>query len=103
MNTEKLIVYILVMAGVTYLIRALPITLFRKKIKNRFLLSFLNYIPYAVLGAMTVPAVFYSTGSMVSALTGFFVAVLLAYMEKGLLTVAIAACMVVFIAEQLLP
>lgn len=103
MNTEKLIVYILVMAGVTYLIRALPIMLFRKKIKNRFLLSFLNYIPYAVLGAMTVPAVFYSTGSMVSALAGFFVAVLLAYMEKGLLTVAIAACMVVFITEQLLP
>lgn len=103
MSTWKIISYILVMAGVTYLIRALPLTLFRKKIKNRFLLSFLNYIPYAVLGAMTVPAIFYSTGSMASAVLGFFAAVILAYMEKGLLTVALAACMVVFIAERLLP
>lgn len=102
MSTWQLILYILVMAGVTYLIRALPIVLFRKRIKNRFILSFLAYIPYAVLGAMTVPAIFYATGSTLSAVFGLLAAVILAYMEKGLLTVAAAACAVVFIAERFL-
>ena len=70
-------VYIAVMAGVTYLIRMLPFSFFTKKIKSRFIQSFLTYIPYAVLSAMTVPAIFYSTGSTVTAIVGTAVALVL--------------------------
>ena len=87
------------MAGVTYLIRMLPLVLIKKKLKNRFLKSFLYYIPYAVLSVMTVPAIFTSTGSVVSATAGFVTAVILAYFERGLLTVAAFSCAAVFIAE----
>ena len=76
----------------TYLIRMLPLAFMRRKIKNRFLLSFLRYVPYAVLGAMTFPAILSSTGTLWSALAGLAVALLLAYREKSLLTVALAAC-----------
>lgn len=62
--------YIAVMAGVTYLIRMIPFSFFRKKIKSRFFRSFLYYIPYAVLSAMTIPAIFYSTGNIVTAVVG---------------------------------
>ena len=92
-------IYILVMAGVTYLIRMLPFTLFRKKIKSKFFKSVLYYIPYAVLSAMTFPAIFYSTDSVVSAAVGTVIAVVLAYFEKSLLTVACASCAVVFVVE----
>lgn len=91
--------YLLVMAGVTYLIRMLPLVLVKKKITNKFILSFLHYIPYAVLSVMTVPAIFYSTSYTASALAGFFTAVLLAFFEKSLLQVAASSCIVVFIAE----
>ena len=91
--------YLAVMAGVTYLIRMLPLVLIKKKLKNRFLKSFLYYIPYAVLSVMTVPAIFTSTGSVVSATAGFVTAVILAYFERGLLTVAAFSCAAVFIAE----
>lgn len=84
--------YVLVMAGVTYLIRMLPFALFRKKITNVYIKSFLHYVPYAVLGAMTLPAVFYSTGNIYMSLSGFVVAVVLSFMNKSLLTVAIASC-----------
>ena len=74
-----------VMAGVTYLVRMLPLVIFRKKIENRFIRSFLHYIPYAVLAAMTFPAVFSSTGGgLWSALAGLIVAVVLAFFERGL-------------------
>ncbi|MFR0950707.1 MAG: AzlD domain-containing protein [Ruminococcus callidus] len=63
----SLILYIAIMAGVTYLIRVVPFTVFRKKIQNHFLQSFLYYIPYAVLSAMTIPAIFYSTGNVITA------------------------------------
>lgn len=89
-----------VMAGVTYLIRMLPLVIFRKKIENRFVQSFLYYIPYAVLAAMTFPAVFSATGGgLVSALVGVAVALLLAFFEKGLVTVALCACAAVFVTE----
>ncbi len=101
-ETLRFLVYLLVMAGVTYLIRAVPLVLVKKKIRNRFLRSFLYYVPYAVLGVMTVPAIFYSTSSPVSAAIGFAVAMVLAYFEKGLLTVAAAACGTVLITELLL-
>ncbi len=84
-------IYILVMAVVTYLIRALPLTLIRKEIKNKFLKSFIYYVPYATLAAMTFPAILFSTNSLISAIAGFAVAVILAYFRKSLLTVAAGA------------
>ena len=87
----KLFLYVLVMAGVTYLIRMLPLTLFRKKIRSRFFRSFLYYVPYAVLSARTIPAIFYATGSTVTSLVGTAVAVALAYMNMPLIVVALAA------------
>ena len=90
---------IAVMALVTYLIRMLPLTLFRKKIKSRFALDFLYYVPYAVLAAMTFPAVFYSSDGIISAVAGTVVALVLAFFEKGLLTVAVSACGGVFVVE----
>lgn len=95
----KLAGYIAVMAGVTYLVRALPLVLFRKKIENRFISSFLYYIPYAVLAAMTIPAIFTSTGNIYSALAGLITALIIAFFEKSLVTVALSACAVVFITE----
>ena len=88
-----------VMAGVTYLIRMIPLLLFGKKITNVYVNSFLYYVPYTVLAAMTVPAVFGSTGSAVSAAIGFGVAVVLALCKRSLLTVAAGASLAVFIAE----
>lgn len=85
------------MAGVTYLIRMIPFTLFRKKIESRFFRSFLYYIPYAVLSAMTIPAIFYSTGNIVTSLVGTAVAVALAYFKFPLIVVALAASAGAFI------
>lgn len=87
----KVLSYIAIMAGVTYLIRMIPFTVFQKKIRSRFVLSFLHYVPYAVLSAMTIPAIFYSTGSMITAAVGTVVAIVLAYLEKPLIVVALAA------------
>ena len=98
----KFLSYLLVMAGITYLIRMVPLVLVKEKIKNRYLLSFLHYIPYAVLSAMTVPAIFYATSSPVSASLGFIIALVLAYFEKSLLTVAVGASVAVFIAEAIM-
>lgn len=103
MPDTTFLLYLLVTAGVTYLIRALPLVLVKKKIENRFVLSFLHYVPYAVLSVMTVPAIFYSTGELFSAAAGFAVALLLAYREKSLLTVAAAACSVALIVQLILP
>lgn len=94
--------YLLVMAGVTYLVRMLPLVLVKRKFKNRFLLSFLYYMPYAVLAVMTVPAVFEATGSLASAIVGFAVAVLLAYFGKSLVTVAAVSCVAVFLTDLIL-
>lgn len=84
-------VYIIVMAGVTYLIRMIPFTFFRRKINSRFFRSFLHYIPYAVLSAMTVPAIFYTTNNIWTAAAGTAVAVVLAFFEMPLIAVALAA------------
>ena len=97
----KFWLYLAVMAGVTYLVRALPLVLVRGKIKNRFVLSFLHYIPYAVLSVMTVPAIFYATGDTLSAVAGFAAAVILAFLGKSLVQVAAAACGVVLIVQLL--
>ena len=94
--------YILVMAGVTYLIRVIPLALTKKEITNPFIKSFLFYVPYACLAAMTFPAILYATSSVISAAVGFTVALIAAYKEKSLLTVALLACAAVFIAERIL-
>ena len=89
---NKYFIYIAIMAMVTYLIRMLPITLFHKEIKNVYIKSFLYYVPFAVLGAMSFPAIFYATGSYLSSFVGTIVAFVLAYQEKSLITVAASAC-----------
>ncbi len=93
--------YVLVMAGVTYLIRMLPLAAIRGKVRSRFVQAFLYYVPYAVLGAMTIPAVFSSTGSLPGAIAGVAAAVLLGWMGKGLLTVAAAACVAAYVAAMI--
>ena len=98
----KIYLYILVMAVTTYLIRALPLTLFTKPIKSRFLRSFLHYVPVACLTAMTFPAILNATGSIISGAVGLAVAVILALKDKGLVLVAAASCAAVFLTEQLL-
>jgi len=101
MNNLQFFLYLLVTAGVTYLVRMIPLVAVKGKITNRYVLSFLHYIPYAVLSVMTIPAIFYATGDAVSALAGFGVAVALAWREKSLVQVAAAACGAV-LAVQLL-
>lgn len=98
----KLFAYIAVMACVTYLIRVIPFTLFRKKIRSPFFRSFLYYIPYAVLSAMTIPAIFTSTGSIVTSLVGTAVAVILAYFGKPLIVVALAASLAALVTGVIL-
>lgn len=99
METTQLLLYIAVMAGVTYLIRMLPLAIFKTRINSRFLRSFLYYVPYAVLGAMTFPAILFSTNTLPSAIAGFLVALVLAFFERSLLTVALSACGAVLLTE----
>lgn len=91
--------YILVMALTTYLIRALPLTVFRGRIKSRFVRSFLAYVPCACLAAMTFPAILYATGSLVSGAIGLTVAIGLAFWGKSLVTVAVCSCAAVYLTE----
>lgn len=95
----KYLIYILIMAIVTYLIRMLPITLFQKEITNKYFRSFLYYVPYAVLGSMTFPAIFTATSNIASSLFGTIIALILAYKEKSLITVAVFACIMAYIIE----
>ncbi len=97
MNTKYLLGGIAVMALTTYIIRMLPMVIFRKKITNKWVQSFLSYVPYSVLAAMTFPAIFKSTGSIESAVAGCMAAILLAYFRRGLLTVAVGASTAAFI------
>ena len=99
---EGFFIYLLVMAGVTYLVRLLPLLLVKKKIENRFVLSFLYYMPYAVLSVMTVPAIFYATGSTLSAVVGFAAALLLAYFGQSLVVVAGASSLAVLACELIM-
>ena len=95
-------IYLLILAGSTYLIRAIPFAAFQKKIKSRFLKSFLYYIPYAVLAAMTFPAALYATGHLVSAVAGLLCGGGFAYKGKGLTLVAILSCVTALAVELLL-
>ena len=94
--------YLLVMAGVTYLIRMLPLTLFQKEIKNRFLKSFLAYVPCACLTAMTFPAILGDTASLLSGAAALAVAVVLSYLNQSLIVVAVASSAAVFLVERLM-
>ena len=99
----KLYPYLLVMALVTYLIRVLPLAFFRRKITNPFLLGVLHYMPYAVLGTMTVPAIFTSTGEPISAVAGFVAALLLGLKRRSLIEVALVATAAAYVTSLILP
>ena len=94
--------YIFTMALTTYLIRVLPMTIFRKPIRSRFLRSFLHYVPYACLSAMTFPAILSSTASMISGATALITGVILAYRGKSLIVVAVASSAAVLLTEFLM-
>ncbi|MBP5384830.1 MAG: AzlD domain-containing protein [Lachnospiraceae bacterium] len=94
-------VYLLVAAGTLYLIRMLPLTLIRKGIKNKYIRSFLYYVPYVTLAVMTFPAIIYATGSVWSGLAGFVVGLVLAFFDGNLFRVAIGACLAVYLTEWL--
>ena len=99
METKEFLIYLLIMAGSTYLVRAIPFALMRKKIKNRFAVSFWYYIPYTVLAAMTFPSALYATGNIMSASIGLAAAILVSLKTKSLTVVAITSCIAVFLAE----
>ena len=98
----KIYLYILVMAVTTYLIRVLPLLFMKKPIESRFLRSFLHYVPVACLTAMTFPAILNTTEHLLSGIVGLALAVVLALKNKSLITVAVAACLGVFLMEQLI-
>ena len=95
-------IYVLVMAVTTYLIRAIPLVLLKKPINNRFIRSFLRYVPTACLTAMTFPAILYATDNIVSGAAGLLVGVVLAFKKQSLLVVAVASCTAVFLSDLLI-
>ncbi len=95
-------VYIFIMAGVSYLIRTLPLTLIRKEIKSTFLRSFLYYVPYVTLAVMTFPAIVQATNSPIAGALALVVGILVAWFGRSLLTVAVLSCLTVFVAELFL-
>ena len=102
MMEHNIYIYMLIMAGVTYLIRVLPLTLIRKEIKSTFIRSFLYYVPYVTLSVMTFPAIIEATQNPVAAAIAFIVAILLAWFGHSLFQVSVIACIVVFVTELFL-
>lgn len=99
---HNIYIYMLIMAGVTYLIRVLPLTLIRKEIKSVFIRSFLYYVPYVTLSVMTFPAIINATRSPIAASIAFITAILLAWFGRSLFQVSVLACVVVFVCELFL-
>ena len=99
---NRIYLYILVMAGVTYLIRVLPLTLIRKEIKNTYIRSIVYYVTYVTLSVMTFPAILTATASVWSAVIALVIAIILAYRGKSLFVVSLAACAAVFLTELFL-
>ena len=95
----EFLIYVAVMAGVTYLLRLLPMLFMRKKITNVFIRSVLYYIPYSVLAVMTVPAIFFATPHLITSIVAFLTAIIIAYIGKSLLVVAMGSATSVFICE----
>ncbi len=91
MNVTQMLICLAIMAGITYLIRVLPITVLRKKITSVFIKSFLFYVPYAVLAALTFPAIFTATGNIVTSVVGTMIALIFAFFDLGLIVIAIGA------------
>ena len=102
MSVSRIIICITLMFLVTYIPRVIPVTVFRKQIRSRYIRSFLNYTPYAVLGALTFPDIFSSSGNLLSALGGTAVAVFLGFRRRSLVEVACAAILTVYIIELIL-
>lgn len=100
--SQNMYIYIFIMAGVSYAIRVLPLTLIRKRIKNRFIQSFLYYVPYVTLAVMTFPAMVFATQSPVSGAIALFVGIVAAWFGAGLFRVAVLCCAVVLLAELFL-
>ena len=100
--SHNIYIYIFVMAGVTYLIRLLPLTIIRNEIKNTFIRSFLYYVSYVTLSVMTFPAILSATQNLWSALAGFVTAILVAWKGGSLIKVSAAACVAVFLVELIL-
>lgn len=99
---SKTMIYILVMALTTYAIRVIPVTLITKPVKNRFIKSFLYYVPYVTLSVMTFPAIFQCTQTPLAGLLAFAAGIIAAYIGAGLFPVAISCCVVVFITELIM-
>ena len=99
---HNIYIYMLIMAGVTYLIRVLPLTLIRKEIKSTFIRSFLYYVPYVTLSVMTFPAIISATQSPAAGAAALFAGIILAWCGAGLFPVAVACCVVVFVLELFL-
>ena len=97
--SNNIYIYIFVMAGVTYLIRLLPLTFIRREIKNTFIRSFLYYVPYVTLSVMTFPAILYATENLWSALAALIAAIFVAWKGDSLIKVSAAACITVFLVE----
>ena len=95
-------IYLAILSGSTYLIRAIPFAAIKGKIKNGFIRSFLYYIPYAVLAAMTLPAALYATGTLISGVAGLAIGALFAYKGKGLTTVALISCITALLTELIM-
>ena len=102
MDNKLFFIYLLIVAGSTYLMRVIPFNLIRQKIKNKYINSFLHYIPYTVLASMTFPASFYATGHIITAVVGLVVSLILALKKCSLTIVAMSACVAVFISELIL-
>lgn len=100
--THNTYLYLAIMAGVTYAIRVLPLTLIKKQIRNRFIQSFLYYVPYVTLSVMTFPAIIDATQSPLSGAAALAVGILAAWFGLGLLKVSVACCAIVFLAELFL-
>ena len=102
MDAKTYCFYVAVMAGVTYLIRMIPLALFQRRLHNRFIQSFLFYVPYAVLGAMTCPDILYSTGDYPAAIAGTAVAFFMAWRGRSMVLVALGACAAAFLTQGML-
>ncbi len=99
---SKVYIYIFIMALVTYLVRVLPLTVIRKQIKNRFIRSFLYYVPYVTLAVMTFPAILYATQSVVSGSLALIAGIVFAFLGAGLFRVAVISCTTVFLVELIM-
>jgi len=98
----RILIAVFLMAIVTYIPRVMPLAIIKNKIQSRFLTAFLSYVPFAVLGAMIFPDILSSTGHLTSAIVGFVIAVILAYLERSLLQVAICAIIAVYVCELII-